>query len=116
MSLEVKGTITQILPPTNGTSKTGKEWNKQEFVVVQEGEFGKMVCITLFGDKTSLLANFNINDEVKVSLNIESREFNEKYYHNINAWRIEKVESSAAPEYKPVQDNSAPPEDDNLPF
>jgi len=125
MSMEVKGRIEQILPVQNGTSKAGKDWSKQDFVIETEEQFPKKVCFTLFGDKLSLLNGLKIGDQVDVAFNLESRDFNGKWYHNINAWRINPVQQQAgafegtgfstndfpAP---PPMDNDAPMDD--LPF
>ncbi|HPR33116.1 MAG TPA: DUF3127 domain-containing protein [Prolixibacteraceae bacterium] len=93
--MEVKGTITQILPSQSGVSKTGNEWSKQEFVIETEEQFPKKVCFTLFGDKVSLLKGLSTGDAVEVSFSVESREFNGKWYHNINAWRINPQQPQA---------------------
>jgi len=97
MSLEIKGKLSQILPLQSGVSKAGKEWSKQEFVIdTVEEQFSKKVCFTLFGDKVPLLGGLNMGDEIEVSFNLESREFNGKWYSNINAWRINPVQQGAA--------------------
>lgn len=88
MSLDVKGKLLQILPVQTGTSKAGNEWSKQEFVIETEEQFPKKVCFTLFGDKLSLLQGISVGDQIEVAFNLESRDFNGKWYHNINAWRI----------------------------
>ncbi|MBN2263866.1 MAG: DUF3127 domain-containing protein [Prolixibacteraceae bacterium] len=111
MSLDIKGRLIQILPVQTGTSKAGNEWSKQEFVIeTSEEQFPKKVCFTLFGDKVSLLNGINNGDEVEVAFNLESREFSGKWYHNINAWRINKVaqggDQNNAPGFGP---NDVPP-------
>jgi hypothetical protein len=89
MALDITGKILQIMPPTSGTSKAGKDWVKQEFVIETQETYPKKVCISLMGDKTQELSKFTPGSEVKVSLNLESREYNGKWYTNVNAWRIE---------------------------
>jgi len=86
--LKVTGTITKVLNPENGTSKAGKEWNKQNFVIATGGKYPDDICFTLFGDKSDLISNVQIGDEVEVSFNLNSREYNEKYYTNVNAWKV----------------------------
>lgn len=93
MSMEVKGRIEQILPVQSGVSKAGKDWSKQEFVIETEEQFPKKVCFTLFGDKLSLLNGIKVGDQVDVAFNLESREFSGKWYHNINAWRINPAQA-----------------------
>lgn len=122
MSLELKGKINQILNVASGISKAGKEWKKQEFVVeTADDQFPKQVCFTLFNDKISLLEGLNAGEEVNVSFSVESREFNGRWYHNINAWRIDRLAAGTPagdfpPEFTP---DDIPPEagdKDDLPF
>ena len=93
--LEVRGVISSILDVESGTSKAGKEWKKQGFVIDTGNEYNPEVCFSVFGeDKIESLSKHNAGDEVNVSFNLSSREFNGKYYHNIDAWQIEKVGST----------------------
>jgi hypothetical protein len=122
MALSVKGKIDQILKPESGVSRAGKEWNKQDFVIETQEQYPKKVCFTLFGDKTSLINGLAPGTEVEVSFNIESREYNGKYFHNINAWKIDKASAENLPEPPPgfsMNDVPPPPEEDmagDLPF
>lgn len=124
MSLEVKGQLQQILPIQSGTSKAGKEWSKQEFVIETQEQFPKKICFTLFGDKLSLINGISVGDNIEVSFNVESREFNGKWFHNINAWKV--APAGAAENNVPgfsTNDIPPPPPDsmgeapvDDLPF
>ena len=120
MSLEVKGKINQILKVDSGVSKAGKEWKKQEFIVETDDQFPKQVCFTLFNDKISLLDGLNRGEDVNVSFSVESREFNGRWYHNINAWKIDRVSPEAPanmpPNYGPGDIPPEPADTDDLPF
>jgi len=120
MSLAIKGKITNILNVESGVSKAGKEWKKQGFVIDNGDQFNPNVCFSLFGDeKIAMLNNFTVGQEVEVSFNVSSREFNGKWYHNIDAWKISPAnQSSNAPSQNaPVPEiEDAPAEDDDLPF
>lgn len=122
MSLSVKGKIQQILKPESGVSRAGKEWNKQEFVIETEEQFPRKVCFTLFGDKTSLINGLSTGEEVDVSFNLESREYNGKWFHNVNAWKIDKSAGENLPEAPPeFEIGDIPPEPEegqanDLPF
>jgi hypothetical protein len=124
MSLQIKGKIKQILPADSGVSRAGNEWKKQEFVIETADQFPKSVCFTLFNDKLPLLEKIAEGDEVEVSFNIESRDFNGKWYHNINAWKIDKVSGDRGfsepppPEYRPedIPPESAGENGEGLPF
>lgn len=123
MSMQVKGTLLQILKPESGVSKAGKEWKKMDFVIETNEQFPKKVCFTLFGDKVSLIEGIAEDSEIEVFFSLESRDFNGKWYHNINAWKIEMAGASNGarnfpPEFSP---GDIPPEmaDDSgndLPF
>ncbi len=90
MSLKITGRITKILPIETGTSKSGKDWKKQAFVIDNYSQYNPDVCFSVFGDeKVEALSKFSEGQEVEVSFNVSSREFNEKYYHNLDAWKIE---------------------------
>lgn len=123
MSMQVKGNLIQILKPESGVSKAGKEWKKQDFVIETNEQFPKKVCFTLFGDKISLLEGISEGQEIEVFFSVESRDFNGKWYHNINAWKIEHTaETSGSKNYPPefsVGDIPPEPMDDSgndLPF
>ena len=98
MSLEIEGKIVKILEVETGTSKAGKEWKKQGFVLDTYNQFNPEVCFGVFGEeKIAELAKFKAGDTVKVGFNLSSREFNGKYYHNIDAWKIDSVAATKEP-------------------
>lgn len=102
MSMQVKGTLLQILKMETGVSKAGKDWKKQDFVIETNEQFPKKVCFTLFGDKISLIEGVTEGSELEVFFSLESRDFNGKWYHNINAWKIERAEAvNASKSYPP---------------
>lgn len=128
MSLSVKGKISQVLQLESGTSKAGKAWKKQSFVVDTGAQYNPMVCFSLFGeDKIAMLSNCTAGQEVEVAFNVSSREFNGKWYHNIDAWKIDVLGGASGngntpppPTEEPISlntaDLSADDDDDDLPF
>lgn len=123
MSIQVKGTVIQILKIESGVSKAGKEWKKQEFVIETNEQFPKKVCFTVFGDKISLIDGLSEGKEVEVFFTVESRDFNGRWFHNINAWKVEMAGAATAARSYPPEFSAGdiPPEaaDDNgndLPF
>lgn len=116
MSLEVKGKLIQKLAVESGEGKNGR-WEKQQFVIETDEQFPKKICIVLWGDKVAMLGKVTEGDILKVSINIESREFNTRWYTDVRAWRIEKEadEGSSTPmPEEPPSDLGLP--DDDLPF
>lgn len=73
-------------------------WYKQKMVIETYGQYPKTVAITFFGaEKINALAQFPVGTPVKVSLNLESREHQGKWYDSINGWKVEHGSATAAP-------------------
>lgn len=90
MSLEITGKVIAVLPEQSGTSAGGKSWTKQDFVIETEDQYPKKIACTAFGEKVVPIASkLTIGQEITVHINIESREFNEKWFTNVSAWRID---------------------------
>jgi hypothetical protein len=104
--MNVIGKITKKLDIESGISKSGKEWNKQSVIIEQTGtEYNKQVVISFFGDKIKNLRDIEIGSDVSVSINLSSREYNGKYYHNIDGWFIAKL-----------GEETVSPTNDDMPF
>ena len=91
----LEGKVVQLLEPQEGTSTRGA-WKKQDFVIETNENYPKKLCITGFQDIAEKVAELNAGDDVKVSINIESREYNSRWYTDVKAWRIEKGSAAAA--------------------
>lgn len=113
--MELEGKIIQINPLQSGQGKNGT-WKKQEFVVETKSQYPKKVCITAWGDKIDQF-NLKENQDVKVSIELESREFNSRWYTDVRAWKVENLGGNdvdiAEPEILPPS-NEAPM--DEAPF
>jgi hypothetical protein len=111
MQNAIKGTLLKVLETETGTTQAGKDWNKKSFVVKTEDKYPKEVCFTLFGEKISTLQGHHIGDMITVHFNLSSREYNGKYYHNIDAWKIDsETATTEKSEWKSTKETS------NLPF
>ena len=119
MSLTIKGKLSRKLSVESGTSKAGKEWKKQSFVVDTGAQYNPEICFQLFGeDKIQMLSSHNEGDQVEVSFNLSSNEYNGKYYSNIDAWRIESLAAASQNTTEPDIPSFEEGEnsDDDLPF
>jgi len=118
--LSIKGNIKYILSPESGTSKAGKEWSKQDFVIETTDEYPKLICFTLFGDKAKQLDGLGIGSTADVHFNLESREYNGKYFHNVNAWKVDGVSHMENDTTNQKESNTNSPNteegEDDLPF
>ena len=92
--MEVTGKLVKILDLEEGTSKAGKDWQKQSIVIDTGEDFNNLVCVSAFGEKNlNSLSKLEEGMDVTVLCNVYSREYNGKYYHNIDGyWFTAKVE------------------------
>ena len=84
--MEVKGKLVKKLELETGVSKAGKEWKKQSIVIDTGNEFNNEVCVSAFGDKVGQMNKLEIGMEVSVLCNVYSREYNGRYFHNIDGY------------------------------
>ena len=135
MALELEGTLRQKLGVQSGASARG-QWMKQEFILeYPDGNFTAQAFFTAFGqDKVAELDKYQVGDRVKVSFNVKSREFNGRWYTDLQIWRIApagQVQAAPAtsapapsapvppPPVAPaptLDDMPADPPEDDLPF
>ncbi len=86
--MEFEGTVYKILPVTKVTSARG-EWQRQDVVFdMQEGSFTRKICVTFF-NKPDDVSRLQEGAAYNVSVNVESREYNGRWYTDIRAWRIQ---------------------------
>ncbi len=112
--MQIQGTVFRIMPETCGTSSRG-DWTRQDVVfIVQNGTYEHKVAVTFFNKRTEVqgLIEGVVYD---VSFNIESREYNEKWYTEVKAWKVAAV-NAGAPTQAPTQAQPAEEGDNDLPF
>lgn len=119
--MELTGTIIALLPEVTGQGKNGM-WRKQEFILEIPSQYPKKVCISLWGDKIDQ-AGLQVNDSVTASIDVESREYNSRWYTEVKAWKVDKAGSAGSPPAAKAGNNAAPSlttfsedESDDLPF
>ncbi len=103
--LTISGRIDSVLPLQQGTSKAGNPWKKQGYVLETGGQYPKKVCFSLFGDKIDQFP-IQVGQDVTVSIGIESREFNGRWYTEVNAWNV--TYASQQPQLQPQATPQAP--------
>ena len=90
-TLNIKGTLTKKFEVETIEGKEGKIWKKKNFIIDTGSQFNSEICFQLFGEeKVKILDEFQINDNIEVYFNLYSKKFNNRYFHNIDAWKIEK--------------------------
>lgn len=91
--MEFEGVVYKILPATQGTSARG-EWKKQEVIFELPNEFSRKVCVIFF-NKESDVARLKEGVTYIVSVNVESREYNGRWYTDVRAWRVQPKQEEA---------------------
>ena len=94
MALELSGKLIKKLPEVTGTGKNGTNWIKQEFVLETQDQYPKKVCMSVWGDKTQDLTPVQEGEIIKVQFNVESREYNDRWYTEIRAYKLDRTGSS----------------------
>ncbi|UBM60846.1 DUF3127 domain-containing protein [Marinilongibacter aquaticus] len=85
--MEISGNIIQVLPLQTGEGRNGA-WKKQDFVIETEGQYPKKVCVSMWGDKIDA-SLIQVGQSVTASIDIESREYNGRWYTDVRAWKID---------------------------
>lgn len=109
MQLTVK--LLQTLPIQSGSGKNG-EWKKQDIIVETQDQYPKKICISLWGNKFQQVA-LNSGDLYTIDFDVESREFNGRWYTDVKAWKIEAQKQNIALNHSNATPFSS--DDDELP-
>ena len=94
--MEFTGKIIAILQPRGGVSKSGNEWKAQEYVIEDHGQYPRKMCFDVFGADKIEQFNIQMGEELTVSFDIDARQWQDRWFNSIRAWKIERV-STAAP-------------------
>jgi hypothetical protein len=87
--MDVTGTLVHILPLQTGQGKNGA-WKKQDFVIEMPGSFPKKACFSAWGDKIDS-SKLVIGQMLKVSFDVESREYNGRWYTDLKAYSLQSA-------------------------
>lgn len=110
------------------TEQKTQSFSAREFVLeVNDNNYMQLIKFQLTQDRCGLLDPFDEGNEVKVHFDLRGREWNGKYFTNLNAWKLESHQpgnTGGFPEEEDFVFNDEPPEtnqnqptpDDDLPF
>ena len=119
-----KGIITTALPEQSGTSKSGKEWRKKEYIIEYEhGQYPKSIVFSVMGQKIDEL-NIQQGAEYELNIDFEAREWNGRFFLQASCW---KATPTQQPQHAPAQQGweqmyqqpqaqPQTPKDNGLPF
>ena len=122
MSFEVEGRLHKKFDTENKTDT----FQAREFVIeIDGGGYPQFIKFQLVQDRCALVDNYEEGEQIKVHFDLRGREWNEKYFTNLNAWRIEKAGAPQTADAPPATDDGGFPTtgdepataaDDDLPF
>ena len=101
--MEISGKIIEILSEKSGESANGT-WRKQEYILETDTQYPKKVCFIAWGEKIDQFA-IKQGDDLVVSVDLESREYNGRWYTDVKAWKVSRDGTQQHPQ---------PPSEDNL--
>ena len=115
--MEITGKIISLLPEQSGKGRNG-DWRKRDFILeTTNAKYPKKVCITVWGDK---IDQFGLKEGelVTASVEVESREFNGRWYTDVKAWKMQKGSGSGSgrEENQPMDIPAPPFESQDVPY
>lgn len=103
--MEISGKIFKVMPLESGEGKNGT-WKKQLLVIeIENGKYSKKVATTLWNDLTD--NTFQEGAEISIEFDVESREYNGKWYTDVKAWKINKNSSVQGAKQEVKEDTSS---------
>jgi hypothetical protein len=85
--MQLTGKLIQVMPLQTGAGKNGP-WKKQDIILETEGTYPKKVCVSIWGDKINE-NQLKVGGTLTVQFDVESREYNGKWYTDVKAWKVE---------------------------
>lgn len=83
------GALHEIMPVQSGTSADGRAWQRGGFVIKLPTEWESYAAFTLWAERVEMIKNFNIGDQIAVSFSVNSRSYEDRWYTDLRAQRID---------------------------
>lgn len=107
--MEFTGKVIAILQPRGGVAKSsGNEWKVQEYVVEDHGQYPRKMCFEVFGAEKIEQFNIQMGEELTVSFDIDARQWQDRWFNSIRAWKVERVNNAASEPNAPLPPPPAP--------
>jgi hypothetical protein len=103
-NLKVTGKVVHI-----GAIETVSDKFKKRIIAVEtSGEYPQTVAVEFTQDKCELLDKYSVNEEITIYFNLRGREWNGKYFTNLNGWRIESDAAQSVSNPVKIGNNDLP--------
>jgi len=90
-------------------SKTATFQAREFVILISEENYPQHIKFQLTQDRCALIDDYNEGQKIKVHFDLKGREWNEKYFTNLNAWRIEAGTAEAPVDSAPQAPGSSEP-------
>jgi hypothetical protein len=94
LDLQINGRVIEVLDEQSGEGRNGP-WRKREFILETEGSYPKKICIVQWGDEIDQ-TNVVEGEQITAHIDIQSREYNGRWYTDVKAWRIQREAAAAS--------------------
>ena len=95
--MEIEGKIIAVLPEQGGvSSRTGNTWKSQDYVIETHEQYPKKCVFRVFGADRIAAMNIQSGEELRVSFDIDAHEFNGRWFNDVRAWRVDRIDPAAA--------------------
>lgn len=109
--MNLEALVVRKLNVDSGVSKAGNEWKKGTLLVETLGQFPKQIAISNMKNVDEFMA-LEIGKVYKFGIDIESREYNGKFYTNVNAFSFQPLQGQ---QQAPPQPQYAQPQQPHSP-
>ena len=99
--MELQGKVIAVMDPRSGESARGK-WMSQDYVIETHDNFPRKMVFNIFGEDRIKQFNIQAGEEIAVSFDIDAHEYNGRWFNNIRAWNIQRVDAAAAQAASPA--------------
>lgn len=129
--MDISGKLFKVGGVQTGNGQGGP-WSKLDFVIEIEDRYPRKVCFSAWGDRVAEVQRLSVGDNIRVHFDINSREYNDKWYTDLRAWKVESgaaavaatsapapqaaYSSPSSPSASAPQSYSSAPQEDDLPF
>lgn len=126
--MEIQGKIIYVLEERSGVAKgSGKPYRVAQYVLETQEQYPKKMLFEVFGDDRINQMNIQIGEVLTVAFDIDAREYNDRWYNTIRAYRVDRAvvapkQENDTPEelqpFPPAEGSPFPPLDDtsDMPF
>ena len=89
--MEITGKIIAVLPAQSGVSqRTGNPWKSQDYVIETHDQYPKRCCFRVFGEEKINQFNIQLGEEMTVSFDIDSHEYQGRWFNDVRAWAVNR--------------------------